>query len=202
MTPSDISCPLPDGSGLSDAQGGETEVSCTHMVRPEKVREVELLTEKLSQAESVVFVDFRGLNVAQAQDLRNQFREVGVEYRVVKNTLLGFAAEAAGLHGLDGILEGPTAIAISYDDVTAPAAEVKKFSQKAGVLEIKGGILEGSFIGAQEVRRLADLPSREELLAQVARCFAAPMVRFASVAQAPMRDLAYVVSEIQAQQAG
>ncbi len=169
------------------------------MVRPEKVKEVELLTEKLSEAASIVFVNFRGLNVAQAQDLRNQFREVGVEYRVVKNTLLGFAAEAAGLQGLDDILEGPTAIALSYDDVTAPASEIKKFAQKTGLLETKGGILEGTFIGPEEVKRLADLPSREELLAQVARCFAAPMTRFASVAQAPVRDLTYVISEIQKQ---
>ncbi|MFO7941632.1 MAG: 50S ribosomal protein L10 [Bacillota bacterium] len=172
------------------------------MVRPEKVREVELLTEKLSQATAVVFVDFRGLNVAQAQDLRNRFREADVEYRVVKNTLLGFAAEAAGLEGLDGILEGPTAIALTYDDVTAPASEIKKFSNETGLLNVKGGILEGTFVNPDEVKRLADLPSREELLAQIARCFAAPMVRFASVAQAPMRDLTYVVAEIERQKAG
>ncbi len=167
------------------------------MVRPEKVREVELLTEKLSKSTAAVFVDFRGLNVAQAQNLRNEFRAVGVEYRVVKNTLLGFAAEAAGVEGLDGILEGPTAVAFSYDDVTTPAAQVKKFSQKTGLLAVKGGLLEGTFIGPDEVKRLADLPPREELLAMVARCFAAPMVRFARVAQAPVRDLTYVISEIQ-----
>ncbi len=168
-----------------------------NMVRPEKVREVELLTEKLSKSTAAVFVDFRGLNVAQAQNLRNEFRAVGVEYRVVKNTLLGFAAEAAGVEGLDGILEGPTAVAFSYDDVTTPAAQVKKFSQKTGLLAVKGGLLEGTFIGPDEVKRLADLPPREELLAMVARCFAAPMVRFARVAQAPVRDLTYVISEIQ-----
>ncbi len=169
------------------------------MVRPEKIKEVEQLTEKLSQANSAVFVDFRGLNVQLAEDLRTVFREAGVEYRVAKNTLLRRAAEAAGIEGLDPILEGPTALAISYDDEVAAAKEVRRFREKTGILQIKGGLLEGGFLEAEEVRRLAELPPKEELLAKVVRCFAGPMTQFASVAQAPMRDLAYMTAELQRQ---
>ncbi len=173
------------------------EVRTAEMVRPDKVEEVELLTEKLSQANAVVLVDFRGLHVQMAEELRNRCRDAEVEYRVVKNTLLQLAAEEAGIEGLDDLLTGPTALAISYEDPVAPAHEIKEFSDEFGVLEIKGGVLEGVRVETEEVMRLADLPSREVLLAQVASCFAAPMRRTATVMQAPMRDLTYAVSEVQ-----
>ncbi len=173
------------------------EVKTGKMVRPDKVQEVELLTEKLTQANAVVLVDFRGLDVQSAEELRNRCRDAEVEYRVVKNTLLHLAAEEVGIEGLDDLLAGPTALAISYEDPVAPAHEIKEFSDEFGVLEIKGGVLEGIRVETDEVLRLADLPSREVLLGQVASCFAAPMRRAASVMQAPVRDLAYAVSEVQ-----
>lgn len=167
------------------------------MVRPEKVKEVELLTDKLSRAHSVVLVDFRGIDVAEAQELRNRCREAEVEYRVVKNTLLQRALAAAGIEGADDMLVGPTALALSYEDPVAPAHEIKSFADKFRVLELKGGILEGAVLDRDEVRRLADLPSREELLAQVARCFAGPATQVARVLQAPMRDLALVTAQLE-----
>ena len=167
------------------------------MVRPEKVKEVELLTVKLSEANSVVLVNFRGINVEQVQDLREQCREEHVEYRVVKNTLLKLALDEVGMDGmLDDMLEGPTALALSYDDPVAPAQKIKSFSEEHDVLEIKGGIFDGTVIDAEEVSKLADLPPREDLLTQVACCFAGPLNRVAQVLQAPMRDLALTTSEI------
>ncbi len=167
------------------------------MVRPEKVEEVEVLTGKLAEASSIVLVDFAGLDVEKAEELRSRCREAEVEFRVAKNTLLELAAENAGVSELEDLLVGQTALAISYDDPVAPAHEIKEFSEEFGVLEIKGGVLEGIRVETKEVERLADLPSREVLLAQVVGCFQAPMRRIATVMQAPMRDLAYAVSELQ-----
>ena len=171
------------------------------MVRPDKIEEVKLLTDRLSRANSVVLVDFRGITVAQAQQLRNQCRESDVEYRVVKNNLLQRALDAVGIEGADWMLTGPTALAISYDDEVIAAKRIKSFSDSARVVKIKGGILEGSILGADEVIRLADLPSREELLARVAACFAGPMTQVARVFQAPIRDLALVTSQLQEKRA-
>ncbi|MFO8059721.1 MAG: 50S ribosomal protein L10 [Bacillota bacterium] len=172
------------------------------MVRPEKIAEVEVLKEKLERANSVVLVDFRGINVEQAQELRNQCRASDVEYRVVKNTLLQRALDGVGVEGAGGMLTGPTALAISYDDAVTAAKRIKSFSDSSRVLEIKGGILEGSVLGADEVIRLADLPSRQELLAQVAACFAGPLTQVARVLQAPMRDLTLVTSQLREKRAG
>jgi len=172
------------------------------MVRPDKIEEVQILKDKLSRANSVVLVDFRGINVAQAQELRNQCRASDVEYRVVKNTLLRRALDAEGIAGTDAMLTGPTALAISYHDAVTAAKRIKSFSDSFRVVTIKGGILEGSLLGVDEVIRLAELPSREELLARVAACFAGPMTQVARVLQAPVRDLALVTSQLQEKRAG
>ncbi len=172
------------------------------MVRPEKIKEVERLTLMLQDASSVVLVDFRGLNVQKAQELREECRENEVQYRVVKNTLLGRALDEVGIALDDGMLEGPTALALSYDDPVAPAQRIKSFAKEHGVLEIKGGISDGEMLNSEEVRQLADLPSREELLAKIAHCFAAPMTRVAQVLQAPMRDLSLVTSQVKEKKAG
>ena len=137
------------------------------------------LTEKFNQATSVVVVDYRGLTVAQATKLRKQLREAGIEYRVVKNTLLSLAAKDAGIEGLDSVFKGVTGIAFGNDDVVAPAQIISKFSKDNKILEIKGGVLEGKAIDAATVIALGDLPSKEVLLAQVASCFQAPIQKFA-----------------------
>ncbi len=172
------------------------------MVRPEKIKEVERLTLMLRDASSVVLVDFRGLDVQKAQELREECRQIDVQYRVVKNTLLSRALDEVGISLDDGMLEGPTALALSYDDPVAPAQKIKSFGKEHRVLEIKGGISDGTVMDSEEIRRLADLPSREELLAKVAYCFAAPMTRTAQVFEAPMRDLNLVVSQLREKKAG
>lgn len=143
------------------------------------------LVEKFKNANTVVVVDYRGLTVAQATKLRKELREAGIDYRVVKNTLLTIAAKEAGYEELTPLFKGVTAIAFGAEDVVAPAQIITKFSKDNKVIEVKGGILEGKVLDQAGVQALGDLPSKEVLLAQVASCF-----------QAPIQRMAYVLEEI------
>ncbi len=151
----------------------------------EKKAIVAELTEKFKSAKTIVVVDYRGLTVAQATKLRKQLREAGVDYRVVKNTLLAIAAKEAGCDLLLPTFKGVTAIAFSADDLIAPAQILSKFSKENKVIEIKGGLLEGEYLDQAGVIALGELPPKEVLLAQVASCF-----------QAPIQRLAYVLEEV------
>lgn len=143
------------------------------------------LVEKFKNANTVVVVDYRGLTVAQATKLRKELREAGIDYRVVKNTLLTIAAKEAGYEEVTPLFKGVTAIAFGAEDVVAPAQIITKFSKDNKVMEVKGGILEGKVLDQAGVQALGDLPSKEVLLAQVASCF-----------QAPIQRMAYVLEEI------
>lgn len=143
------------------------------------------LVEKFKNANTVVVVDYRGLTVAQATKIRKELREAGIDYRVVKNTLLTIAAKEAGYEELTPLFKGVTAIAFGAEDVVAPAQIITKFSKDNKVIEVKGGILEGKVLDQAGVQALGDLPSKEVLLAQVASCF-----------QAPIQRMAYVLEEI------
>lgn len=161
-----------------------------------KARVVEEIKEKLNESYAAVLTDYRGLNVAQSNELRRQFKEAGVEYRVVKNTLTKRAAEDLGYNDLFPYLEGPTAIAFSKEDPVTPAKIISKFAEKNKDLEIKGGILGGTVVGKEQVKSLAVLPSREELLAQVARGFQGPITGLVNVLNAPLRNMVYVLAAI------
>ena len=149
------------------------------------------LVEKFKTAPSVVVVDYRGVSVAQITKLRKELREAGVEYMVVKNTLLSIAAKEAGVEGICETFKGVTAVAFASDDVVAPAKIIGKFIKDNKVMVMKGGILEGKILDAQAVTDLGDLPSKEILLAQVASCF-----------QAPIQRMAYVLEEIRKSKEG
>lgn len=125
---------------------------------------VEDVTVKFTDAASVVIVDYRGLTVDQVTELRKQLREAGVEMKVIKNSILSRAAEAANLPGLGDVFKGPTAVAFSNEDVIAPAKIINDFAEKAEALEIKGGIIEGKVSSKEEIEALAKLPNREGLL--------------------------------------
>ena len=153
------------------------------------------IKSKFEGATSIVITDYRGLNVAQATELRAKLRDAGVEYKVLKNTLTLLAANAAGVDGLDDVLKGPTAIAFSEDAVSA-AKVLFGYSKDNKALEIKGGVLEGQVIAFDEIKRLAELPSREELLAKVLGGMQTPMVNFAAVLNAPLRDMAVVLNAV------
>ncbi|HWJ03077.1 MAG TPA: 50S ribosomal protein L10 [Verrucomicrobiae bacterium] len=161
-------------------------------VKSQVVAEVK---EKFSQAKGVVLTDYRGLTVAQVTKLRSQLREAGVEYKVIKNTLVKRAAHEIGVTGLDAYLEGPTAVAFGVDPV-APAKVLTEFAKANKDLEIKAGMVEGKVIGLDGIKALAELPSREVLLAQVLGALQSPLVGMANVLQGPIRKLGYALEEV------
>ena len=146
---------------------------------------VEDVTVKFTDAASVVIVDYRGLTVDQVTELRKQLREAGVEMKVIKNSILSRAAEAANLPGLGDVFKGPTAVAFSNEDVIAPAKIINDFAEKAEALEIKGGIIEGKVSSKEEIEALAKLPNREGLLSMLL-----------SVLQAPVRNTALIIKAV------
>ena len=151
------------------------------MARKEKVEKVKELTEKMETAESIIFTNYRGLNVAEINELRSKLREAGVEYQVIKNTLANFAAENAKIEGLKEVFVGPTAAAFGQDDPVTPAKVLTDFSKDHKELVIKGGVLDGNVIAAEKVEQLAKIPSREELIAKALGSMQAPINGFACV---------------------
>ncbi len=142
---------------------------------------VDTLTSKIKDATSVVFVDYKGISVAQDTELRKQFREAGVEYSVVKNTLTNFAAKNAG-YDFSEVLNGTTAMASTTGDPIAPARIVCEFAKKnKNILSIKGGIVEGSVLSADQLNGFGELPSKNALVAQVLGTFLAPLSSLACV---------------------
>ena len=143
---------------------------------------VDALAEKLQSSTAAVFVDYKGINVAQDTELRNQFRAANVEYTVVKNTLTRFAANKAGYNQFDDLLNGTTSLACTTGDPIAPARIVCEFAKKnKDLLKIKGGIIEGSVLSAEELSAFGELPSKDALLSQVLGTFLAPITSLAVV---------------------
>lgn len=142
------------------------------------------IATKLKDSKSTVVVDYRGLNVAQVTELRKQLREANVEFKVYKNTMTRRATAQTELTQLDEVLVGPTAIAFSNDDVVAPAKILNDFAKKNDKLEIKAGVIEGKFATLEEVKALAELPSREGLLSMLLSVLQAPMRNFALATKA------------------
>lgn len=169
------------------------------ITRDAKQAAVSELVEKLGQAQGVVLTDYRGISVNKMSDLRRQLRQAGVELKVVKNTLTKRAADQLGISGLDQFLEGPTALAYSLTDPVAPAKQISEFIKTSKILEIKAGLVEGKVISASGVQALADLPSREVLIAQVVGTMAAPLSGFLNVLQGPIRKLGYALEAVRKQ---
>jgi len=146
---------------------------------------VEEVAAKFDAATSVVIVDSRGLTVEQDTVLRRQLREAGVEFKVIKNSILSRAAHKAGLEGLDEVFTGPTAVAFSNDDAVAPAKVLNDFAKEAEALTIKGGVVEGKVSSTEDIVALAKLPNKEGMLSMLL-----------SVLQAPIRNVAYAVDAV------
>ena len=143
---------------------------------------VDALAEKLQGATAAVFVNYKGITVAQDTELRNQFRAAGVEYTVVKNTLTRFAANKIGYNQFDELLNGTTSLACTTGDPIAPARIICEFAKKnKDLLKIKGGIIEGSVLSAEELNAFGELPSKDALLSQVLGTFLAPITSLAVV---------------------
>jgi len=158
--------------------------------KEQKAEQVELLTEKLRKAKVALLTDYRGLTVTQLQDLRGRLRTGDVEYRVVKNTLARRAAEAAGVPALQAELEGPVAIAFGYDDLSLPSKLINEFVRTTRLkLDVKGGLVEGRVFSPDQVKQLADLPSRETLLAQLLGTLQSPVAQLVGIMQTPVQQL-------------
>ena len=142
---------------------------------------VDEISAQVKDAASVVVVDARGLTVAEDTQLRKQLREAGVTYKVYKNTLMKRAFEGTDFAQLDDVLEGPSAIAVAKEDATAPARILAKFAKTASNLEIKAGVVEGTFYDAKGMAAVASVPSREELLSKLLGSLQSPITNFARV---------------------
>ena len=125
------------------------------------------IKEKFEKAQSAVLVDYRGLSVAEVTDLRNQLRKAGVEYAVLKNTMINLAIKDMNLDDMKAHLEGPTAVAFGYEDAVAPAKILSEFAKKNKNVTIKCGVVDGGFIDESGVQALASTPSREVLIAKI-----------------------------------
>lgn len=170
--------------------------------KQEKEAVLEELREKFKNAKVTVMANYRGQSVASMTKLRKRLREKGCELKVAKNTLTLKVTREFGMEGLESMLQGPTVIAFSSEDLVAPAKVLSDFMKEAKTFEIKGGILEGRAIGVKEVRELADLPPREVLLARVLGGMQTPMYGFASVLQGTLRSFVYALEAIRKQKAG
>ena len=173
--------------------GGEAVKEKTLRAKTQKVDEIK---EKIEKAQSVVLVDYRGLNVSELTELRKKYREAGIEYKVYKNTMMRFAFKDSGLEGFNEFLKGPSAIAFGYEDPVSSAKITAEFAKGNDKLEIKAGIVDGKIIDVEEVKNLAKLPSKEVLVAQALGGLNAPIQGFANVLSGTIRGLAVVLNAI------
>ena len=151
---------------------------------------VEEIKEKLSRAQSAVVIDYMGINVAEADAMRKQFREAGIDYKVYKNTLVKRAVEGTPFAELTQVLDGPSAFAFGYEDATAPAREINKVIKSINKMEFKAGVVEGAYYDKDGILAIAQLPSREELIA-----------KFMGSIKSPISSLAYTLQAIAGQKA-
>jgi large subunit ribosomal protein L10 len=167
--------------------------------RPDKVAVVEEIIDKMRSSQAIFVTEYRGLNVGELAKLRNDLRPAETELKVYKNTMIRRAAEATGNQGLLEMLVGPTALALVSGDIAGAAKTLVEMSKVNPLLVVKGGLLGQVALDASAVKTLATLPSREQLLAQVAGALQAPMVKTAGLLQALPRNFAYGLSALIAQ---
>jgi len=158
-----------------------------------KAHTIDELTEQLANATLIVLTDYRGLRVADLQDLRTNLRKNGGEIRVAKNTLTRIAAENAGITGLEPFLEGPLAIGFSSEDIVGFSKSLSDFARMSRILTIRGGVLDKTFITAEQVEAISTLPSKEVLQAKLLGLLQSPMARTVGVLSGPSRSVAYLL---------
>lgn len=166
------------------------------MPRAEKVSKVEEISENLSKAKSVFFTDFTGLTVEEVTRLRKEFSKANVKYLVVKNTLARLSAKELGYENIIPYLQGPTGIAISFDDPVAPVRVISDFRKDKEIPSIKAALLEGQLLDREAAEEVRKIPSREVLLAQVVGTMAAPLTHFIGGLQSIITKFVLVVNAI------
>lgn len=177
----------------------EVKLSPNAQAKRETVAEI---TEKLKNAQSVIVLSSSGVTVAEITALRTKFRQAGVEYRVLKNTLVRRALDDLGIFSLDEVLEGPSAFAFGMSDAVAPAKVICDYmaEQKANnKFTIKAGLAEGTYMSPAAVEALAKLPSKEVLISKVMGSLNAPITNFVGVLSATLRSLVYAVDAVRKQ---
>jgi large subunit ribosomal protein L10 len=160
---------------------------------PRKSAEIDQLERKLREAQAAIVADYRGLSVAEIGQLRSQLRPAGVEFRVAKNTLTRLAAKRAGIEGLDELLVGPTAIAFTGDDIAAAARVLSDFARTSRILTIKGALMGGLRMNADQVGQLATLPAKPVLQATLAGTIQGPLAGFVGILNGALASLAYTL---------
>ena len=166
------------------------------MARPEKVAVVDEIRTKLAEADATVLTEYRGLTVHELADLRGSLRGSGTEYKVFKNTLARRAIEGAGYDEITSMFEGPVALAFVRGDAAAAAKALRDFANVNPALVVKGGLLGERVMTPTDINALADLPSREIMLTQIAGMFQAPLTKAAGLFQAFTRNFAYGVQAL------
>jgi large subunit ribosomal protein L10 len=166
------------------------------MAKPAKIEAVADIAGRFSSSEAALLTEYRGLTVGQMAEIRGALRAAGADYRVLKNTLARIALRNSGLDDLEGMLEGPTAIAFCRGDVAAAAKVLDEATTKFPVLVIKGGLLKGSVMSAEQARRLARLEPREVQLAKIATMMNSPAQQLATVLSALLRNLGSMLAQV------
>jgi len=170
--------------------------------RPEKVAVVDEVRERLSSSSGAILTEYRGLNVTELAELRRSLRQVGGQYKIYKNTLVRFAVRELGLQELEEMLLGPTAIAFVEGDAASVAKSLRDFARGNPNLVIKGGVLGETILSSKDASALAELPSREQLLAQLAGAIAAPLQNMAGLLKALPQNFAYALRAVAEQKGG
>lgn len=168
-------------------------MSTNKQIKEQIVNEIK---DKFGRASSIVLVDYQGLNVEEATELRKKFREAGAEYKVYKNTLMRRALVDLGFEEIVPFLVGSNAVALGYDDPVTPAKIIAEYSKETEKMELKVGIVDQQFVDTDGVKALSELPSREELVARVVGGLNSPIVGFVNVLQGNIRNLVYALNEI------
>ena len=169
------------------------------MPNTKNINQVEQLTDKLAKAKAVYFTEYHGLNVEEITELRREFSKNDIEFKVAKNKLIKLAAENNKLDGLGPYLSGSTAIAISYDDPTGPARVLKQFKKEHELPDVKGIMFDGEVLEGKEFKRIADLPTKDQLLATFVSTLSSPMTKLALTLKSSMTDLGNTLSNLKDQ---
>ncbi len=170
--------------------------------KQQKIDAVASLTDKLIRAKSVVFADYKGLNMKSLSDIRNQARDQGAQFLVTKNNLLKLALSNSKLSISDDLLNGPTATLLSYEDEISPIKILAKTLKDTSIGKVKGGLFNGEFMDEFSILRLASLPSKDELRSKVVGILAAPLQGIVGVLQGNLRNLVYTLDQIRISRGG
>tara|TARA_Y100000816_G_scaffold252441_1_gene203445 strand:+ start:117 stop:632 length:516 start_codon:yes stop_codon:yes gene_type:complete len=158
--------------------------------------EVKVLTEKIKESTAVYFAEYHGLNVEDINSLRSLFFEKNIEFRVSKNTLLKIACKNNNFNEIDDFLKGSTAVAFAYDDPSIPAKVFKDFTKERGLPSVKGIIFDGDILDGKDFNKIANLPSKEELLSKLVVLFGSPILKFALTVKRPMHDFVNILNQL------